>query len=55
MNCETGGAVCQLIKTHGADFNHVNLASAMCKVLQVPRAAMLEYGAMRKLEALSLP
>ena len=55
MKCETGGAVCQLIKTHGADFNHVNVASAMCKVLQVSRVGRLEYSAMRKLEAFSLP
>ena len=55
MKCETGAAVCQLIKTHGADFNHVNVASAMYKVLQVSRVGRLVYGAMRKLEAFSLP
>ena len=55
MKCEAAGTVCELIKTHGADFNHVNVASAMCKVLQVSRVGRLEYSAMRKLEAFSLP
>jgi hypothetical protein len=54
MKCESGEAVCQLIKTHAADFNYLNIASAMCKVLQVSCAGRLIYGAMRKLELLSL-
>ena len=54
MKCEAAGTVCELIKTHGTDFNDVNVATAIRKLLQVSRAGKLQYNGMRELEELAL-
>ena len=55
LECRSAEEVCQLVEAHGAEFDHVNVATAYRRVLQSrrgdggPRGAV--EGALRELEA----
>ena len=50
--CTAAGELCTLIAAHGTDFNHVNVATAMRKVLQAPQTGVPKATVRKALQTL---